>query len=156
MMRHRLVRGAALLAVVAAVATAHAQEVRDPTLPPGEPGTVAGGAAVPAPAAGNTVIVRNGKPYLVVGTRLVGVGHMVGQARLERITETEIWLRENGAVQKLPRFAGIQRRASVATACGVAAPQPVPATAAPSRPAAKRKPQALVAPAALPCEGAQP
>ena len=83
---------------------------RDPTLAPSVP--VAGGAgdqaAAPAPMA---VIVRDGRPYVVAGTRLVAQGQMLGGARVERISETEIWLREGKALRKIPRFAGIQRKA---------------------------------------------
>ena len=93
---------------------------RDPTLAPTE--AAAGSTVLPgAPGAvmqGSNVIVRDGKPHLVVGTRLVAVGQKVGTARLERITETEIWLREGKELTKVPRFAGIQRApARAATAC---------------------------------------
>ena len=77
---------------------------RDPTLPPSVP--VAGGAsdqaAAPAPMA---VIVRDGRPYVVAGTRLVAQGQMLGGARVERISETEIWLREGKALRKIPACA---------------------------------------------------
>ncbi len=59
-----------------------------------------------------SVIVRNGRPYLVVGTRLYAAGEKLGQARIERITETEIWMREGGVRRKVPLFVGIQRRAA--------------------------------------------
>jgi hypothetical protein len=87
----------------------------------------------PAAAPSYSVIVQNGQPFWVVGTRLYAVGQRVGQVKLERITETEIWLRENGQVRKVPRFAGIQRRVTQAT----------PACTALSS-------------AAAPCKGAQP
>jgi hypothetical protein len=58
-----------------------------------------------------TVIVRNGRPFVVVGTRLYAQGQKLGQARIERISETEIWLREGGVLHKLSQFPGIQRRA---------------------------------------------
>jgi hypothetical protein len=58
------------------------------------------------------VLVRQGVPYLVVGTRLYARGQKVGQARIERITETEVWLREAGLVRKIQVFGGIQRQAS--------------------------------------------
>lgn len=103
----------------ASFVTAGAQSLRDPTLPPAEAG-VAG-----APAAASTfsfdssataVIVRNGRSYLAVGTRLYAPGEKLGQARIERITETEVWLRERGVLRKVPLFAGIERRAAAAPA----------------------------------------
>ncbi len=52
----------------------------------------------------------NGKPHLVVGTRLLGVGQMLGQERIERISETELWLREGQQTRKLALFQGVERR----------------------------------------------
>ncbi len=142
----------ALLTLVLACTPLWAQEQRDPTLPPGATASAGAGAdasSSPLGASGANVIVRDGKPYLVVGTRLVAVGQRVGSAKLERITETEIWLRDGGSLQKLPRFAGIRRSATVATACGTRQPGKVGKKAAP-------KPPASAASAATPCEGAQP
>ncbi len=91
-----------------------AQSQRDPTLAPvsaAAPGEVRGPAS-----AGNamSVIVRDGRPYLVVGTRLVAQGGKLGNAVIEHIGETEIWLREAGQLRKVARFSGVQRNASAA------------------------------------------
>ena len=56
-----------------------------------------------------TVIVRDGRPYLVVGTRLLAQGQKLGEARIERIGETEIWLREGGVLRKIQRYPGVRR-----------------------------------------------
>jgi hypothetical protein len=98
---------------VAASSLAQAQPTRDPTEPPAAaamPGTAAATSALAGDKGGAAVVVRDGKPYLVVGTRLYAQGQKLGQARIERISETEVWLREGGVIRKLPRFAGIQRR----------------------------------------------
>ena len=90
-----------------------AQSLRDPTLPPTDGGSAhssLGGASLGVVPSAMTVIVRNGHPYLVVATRLYAQGQKLGQARIERITETEIWFREGGVLRKVPQFAGIQRR----------------------------------------------
>lgn len=90
-----------------------AQGMRDPTIPPT--------AALPAPPASSalgtaetlsslSVIVRDGKSFVVVGTRLYAQGQMLGQARIERITETEIWLREGKQLRKVQLFSGVTRR----------------------------------------------
>ena len=94
---------------------ANAQVLRDPTVPPAEAGfasAVAGAGGKPLSAVPDTmtVIVRDGRPYLVVGTRLYAQGEKLGQVRIERISETEIWLREGGVLRKVPQFQGIQRR----------------------------------------------
>lgn len=90
-----------------------AQSLRDPTLPPAEAGLAdpaLGGKSSGVEPGAMTVIVRNGHPYLVVGTRLYAQGQKLGQARIERISEAEIWLREGGVLRKVSRFPGIQRR----------------------------------------------
>lgn len=94
---------------------AQAQALRDPTQPPvtetsAAPGTVS--AAPSVQPGGMAIVVRQGVPYLVVGTRLYARGQKVGQARIERISETEVWLREAGMVRKVQVFGGIQRQAS--------------------------------------------
>ncbi|MFZ3218487.1 MAG: hypothetical protein WA174_00555, partial [Rhodoferax sp.] len=98
--------GSAVLALLLCLPLA-AQELRDPTLAPPEAGAAAGGTAPASPLGeeGMTVVVRNGKPFLAVGTRLYAPGQKVGPLRIERITETEVWLREGGVLRKVPRFA---------------------------------------------------
>ena len=91
-----------------------AQSLRDPTQPP-VAGT-GGGAAPARPGATNlSVIVIDGKRHVATGTRLYAEGQMLGRARIERITETEIWLREGQALRKVPLYAGVQRRSVPAT-----------------------------------------
>lgn len=96
---------------------ASAQTLRDPTQPPpivaanglneaGQPAAVQSGSVA--------VLVRQGVPHLVVGTRLYAKGQKVGLARIERITETEVWLRQDGVLRKIQVFGGIERRASEA------------------------------------------
>jgi hypothetical protein len=120
-----------------------AQEGRDPTIAPGET------AAVQAPAVGvegMTVLVRDGKPYLVVGTRLYAVGDKVGAMRVDRISESEVWLHDGRALLKVPRFAGIERSTVVAKpGCAHATGEPRPANR-------KSNPHTVAAP----CEDTQP
>ncbi len=106
------IRTAIAMLLVAFLQPVVAQEQRDPTAAPVEANSAAAGVAADtnaAPAQGSSVIVRDGTPYLVVGTRLVAVGQRVGNRTLERITETEVWLREGRSLQKLPRFEGVVR-----------------------------------------------
>ncbi|MDT8990212.1 hypothetical protein RQP54_04980 [Curvibacter sp. APW13] len=105
--------------------------LRDPTVAPaaaGLDGAAADGATMQtSPVGTGNVVVRGGKPYLVVGSRLVAPGQTVDNYKLERITETEIWLRDASGLTKQPRFAGVQR--SVASArCGTTAPTKSPST----------------------------
>lgn len=144
----RLLAGAAMVWLACQVS---AQELRDPTLAPSEASTLPDEPGKVAPAPATAVVVQGGKPYLVVGTRLVAVGQKVGNARLERITETEIWLREGKQITKQSRFSGIQR--SVAKPLGPCK-TPVAKSGTRTKPSSATAKQA-VTPAA-PCEGVQP
>lgn len=119
----------AVVALCAAHGSAEAQAQRDPTVPP-----AAAGLPVDRPVAargmdqlekgGYSIIVRDGKPFLVVGTRLYARGEKLGAAVIERISETEVWLRDGRELRKVSQFAGIQRRggSASATECAASAP----------------------------------
>ncbi len=122
----------------------HAQALRDPTQPP--PGAmpttgVASQLDEPLADEGVAVVVREGKPFLVSGTRLYGVGQKLGAYRIERITETEVWLRNGSELRKQPRFVGITRKES----------KPMPECTLAATSGKTTKP-----PKAAPCAGAQP
>lgn len=118
------------LCVGLAVWPAGAQALRDPTQAPPEarPAVAASGAAAPSAARAASdavsVIIRDGQPHVASGTRLYRQGDTLGQAKIERITETEIWLREGSAVRKVPRFTGIERRVALPDCPPVPAPAP--------------------------------
>jgi hypothetical protein len=88
---------------------AMAQDGRDPTVAPTETSTTPA-LASPVVAEGMTVVMRDDKAYLVVGTRLYLPGDKVGTFSVERITETQVWLRDATKLIKVPRFAGIERK----------------------------------------------
>lgn len=127
----RVVSGALALMLVGPVS---AQPQRDPTQPP--PSVVQPESAAMATPSLDTrslaVVVRGGVSHLVVGTRLYAVGQQVGAAKIERISETEVWLRESGTLTKHSLFAGIDRHPTTTPpkqhkAAGVAKPaQPKP------------------------------
>jgi hypothetical protein len=143
-----------------------AQDMRDPTVAPGTQATTPGLAT--AGSEGMTVLVRDGKPYLVVGTRLYAVGDKVGMMRVDRITESEVWLHDGRTLIKAPRFAGIERTAVVAKpACAPTAPVAAALSdAAPTsrkagqqqkhRASAVPPPEPSPSPALAPCEDTQP
>ena len=138
-----------LMAVCAGVLPAAAQGLRDPTLPSWASGS--GGGAAPARGLQGplSVLVVDGKHYLVVGTRLYAQGQQLGAARIERITETEVWLREGHNLRKISNFVGIQRRgvttSAEAPACGASA----------ARPATEPQSSSLLEPVAD-CDSAKP
>ena len=93
---------------------AWAQGSRDPTAPPPEAGldsTAPDRNRPKVEPAAMTIIVRDGRPFLALGTRLYAQGDKVGEARIELISETEVWLREGGVLRKLQQFPGVQRSA---------------------------------------------
>lgn len=108
MMRYKLLCG--LLCASCTSTLANAQEGRDPTIPPAAAHATADLATPASEIEGMTVRVRDGKTYLMVGSRWYGVGDRVGQMRIDRITETEVWLHDGRALLKVPRFAGIDKR----------------------------------------------
>jgi hypothetical protein len=112
--------GVALLLALSALS---AQTLRDPTVAPPDAGLSGSptGEKTPAIATGAlSILVRDGKAFLLVGTRLYAQGQALGSARIERISETEVWLREDGALRRLPQFSGITRHAAM-PACAASA-----------------------------------
>ena len=107
-----------LAAVLLSVSTAaKAQALRDPTVAPTAAGLSSAGEVQhdeTLKSGSISVMTRDGVHYLMHGTRLYAKGQRMGSARIERITETEVWLREDGQLQKIPVFVGVQRHAAVA------------------------------------------
>lgn len=100
------------LLIIFLTGQANAQGLRDPTLPPAEAGldsNAPAGKELAVQPGSMTIIVRDGRPYLAVGTRLYAQGEKIGQTRVERITETEVWLREGAVLRKVSQFQGIER-----------------------------------------------
>jgi hypothetical protein len=97
-----------------AASSTAAEQARDPTLPPPvatvDPVEAKAKPALPITSQTMSVMVRDGKPMLVVGTRLYQQGQQIGVFKIERISETEVWLRNGKQVHKIARFAGIERR----------------------------------------------
>jgi hypothetical protein len=94
--------------------TAAAQSLRDPTLPPFGFGSGSSDArAIPSLRtirAPLSVIAVDGRFHLVVASRLYAEGEKLGDARIERITETEVWVRQGRELHKISNFVGVQRR----------------------------------------------
>lgn len=106
---------------------AAAQEgLRDPTLTP----TAARPAAAPASGAEPTgsssqpqhIMVLNGRPYLIVAGRRLGVGDTWGEARIERIADGAFWLKEGGVSRRVSLYPGIDKRPAAADGAASKAP----------------------------------
>ena len=107
--------------LLAVALPAHADESRDPTvLPPAlrsamaaaSAASAASGASAPE-APGSTirhVVFAGGRAYVVQRGRRYGIGEQLDGARIERITEQAVWLREAGQVRREPLYSGVEKR----------------------------------------------
>ncbi len=110
------IRGALTAAIFWLAAGANpstqAQALRDPTV---APAGVAGAAHPGASAAGRSdgkplsVMVVDGRAFVVSGSRLYAQGGKLGSATIERISETQIWLRDGKELRKVNLYSGVQR-----------------------------------------------
>jgi hypothetical protein len=163
--RYLALAGCALTLLLNTQQIAAQEASRDPTVAPTETGATT---ASPAGVEGMTVLIRDEKPYLVVASRLYAPGDKVGNLRVERISEKEVWFHDGSALIKVPRFAGIERKSIVAKPlCAAPVDRPhVKTTYKPpkgkvtvSKTKAKRSSPAsapTLQPAVAPCEDAQP
>ena len=84
---------------------------RDPTQPP---------VAYAAPAAAlrepidmlraEHLVSVNGVRFLIWNSRRYAVGDTLAGARIERISETEVWLKNAAGIRKLAIFTGVEKR----------------------------------------------
>jgi hypothetical protein len=135
---HQPARCVAVLAWLV-LETAHAVEpdrpVRDPMVAPialQAPSAASavpnGSAAASAPRAErgpnvpHHIVVIDGHRYVVDAGRRRGVGDLFGNARIERIEDSAIWVREAGVLQRLPMFGAAVRRAAAPEGSSPAAP----------------------------------
>jgi hypothetical protein len=84
---------------------------RDPTQPPAQ--YVARPAPVASPAESfhpESVIAVDGRKYILWHGRRYAAGDTVQGARIERIEETEVWVRTADGLRKLPLFAGVEKK----------------------------------------------
>lgn len=107
-----LMIAAGVCCAVAATAAISATftSLRDPTQPP---------AAVAAPGSVRNpldafrpqhLVIVGGERYLVWNGRRYRAGESISGGQIERITETEVWLRGSDGLRKLPLFSGIEKR----------------------------------------------
>jgi hypothetical protein len=117
----------AIILVAFAFSIAHpgvwAQGGRDPTVSP-LPAPLstsamaeanASAANEPLRSGGFTIIVRDGQPRVMVGARTYAKGQMLGDAQIERISETEVWLRKGRDLRVVRAFPEVDRRPVPAT-----------------------------------------
>ncbi|MGM9480419.1 hypothetical protein ACS5PN_04410 [Roseateles sp. NT4] len=107
------------LLLAAALAQAADDAARDPTAMPAalrsaiaaaQAASAASGVEAPAEVAIRQVMVSGGRAYVVVRGRRYGVGEQFEGARIERITEQAVWLREAGQLRREPLYGGVEKR----------------------------------------------
>lgn len=109
-----------LLVILAGLApAAQAQEAgRDPTALPlalraslaaAQAASAASGPETGAPAI-RQVVFADGKAYVVQRGRRFGIGERLDGARIERITEQAVWLRESGQLRREPLYGGVEKQ----------------------------------------------
>jgi len=121
---------ALLLAALSSLAQAQ-DASRDPTaLPATLRNAIAAAEASSSPASGaepardgiRQVVFTNGRGYVVQRGRRFAVGELLDGARIERITEQAVWLREAGQLRREPLYGGVEKRAPAP----IASPKPAP------------------------------
>lgn len=109
----------ALLLLLLAMSPALAADdpARDPTTwPPALRSAMAASAsaaasgAEPGDNAIRQVVFAGGRAYVVQRGRRYGIGEQIDGARIERITEQAVWLREAGQVRREPLYGGVEKR----------------------------------------------
>ncbi len=105
-----LITAGLLLAGTAAAS----DSARDPMQPPpaqrpaAAPGS--GNLADAAPVVARHLMVIDGVRYVIADGRRLGVGDLLGGARIERIDDSAIVVRHGRQLQRLPLFAGVVKR----------------------------------------------
>ncbi|MDR7267506.1 hypothetical protein J2X20_000135 [Pelomonas saccharophila] len=110
---------AAFILLLCATAQAADEPGRDPTAwPPALRSAMAAASAASAASgveavtdnAIRQVVFAGGRAYVVQRGRRYGVGEQLEGARIERITEQAVWLREAGQLRREPLYAGVEKR----------------------------------------------
>lgn len=108
----RMQLAASALAMLAAAAAAEPGTLRDPTRPPPGWGAQPGPQREPLDAfRAQHLVIVDGQPYLMWQGRRYGVGERIGDARIERIEETQVWLATPTGTRRVPLFTGIEKHA---------------------------------------------
>ena len=118
---HSAAKACLVLAFAGGGAAAIAQDsassaLRDPMSPPPAATTAAaadgrnGGAATPAAVQVRQLLVVNGQRYVIDNGRRRAVGDLLGSARIERIDDSAVLLRQGAVQWRVPLFAGVTKR----------------------------------------------
>lgn len=119
-----------LFLLLATLGTAQAQELRDPTSWPvgvqAPTSNRASGTGPEAEASGpkiQQIVIADGRPYVIYGGRRYGVGAQFGDAKIMRIEDQAVWLRDASGTRRESLYPGIEKRASAAATPAASAPK---------------------------------
>lgn len=103
---------AVAIATAALPATAQNKPgLRDPMVPPlaiSRPAAASEAEAAPEPPpTPQQLLTVDGRRYVVDGRRRLGVGDALGGTRIERITDSAVWVRDGNTVTRLPFYGGV-------------------------------------------------
>src|SRR5450759_1304523 len=110
--RKMAIQGGFLLLVYAATPVSFAENFLDPTRPPASLGLAQEGTVSP-PAAGpvlQSVLISPGRMVAIISGKTVRLGEKFGEARVVKITESEVVLRSGTDSQTLKLFPRIEKR----------------------------------------------
>ncbi|MEW6687739.1 MAG: MSHA biogenesis protein MshK [Pseudomonadota bacterium] len=101
----------AAAAATLAMASARAQALTDPTRPPqaiapGDAPQEAGGTQL------QSVLISPRRRLAIINGAMVSLGDTVGEAKVVKITETEVVLRKDGETEVLKLFPGVDKQAA--------------------------------------------
>jgi MSHA biogenesis protein MshK len=99
-----------LVAAWVAVPEARAQSLADPTRPPAA-GAEQEGEAAPAGKQLQSVLFSRGRKLAVIDGTMVPLGGEYGDARVVKITETEVVLKQGEETETLKLFPGVDKQA---------------------------------------------
>ena len=106
MLRNILIAAACLVAPAAL-----AQGLADPTRPPSASAQGGPDDALPAGRQLQSVLLSGGRKIAVIDGNMVALGGMLGDARVVRITETEVVLKTGEETETLKLFPGVDKQA---------------------------------------------
>lgn len=106
----------ALVVTLGSIAVAHAQTMIDPMRPPTAAGPTASARELPAAQVVQTIIIGPTQRYAVIDGRTLAQGDRLGAALIERITETEVTLRQpDGKASILGLLPQVHKKATGVT-----------------------------------------
>ena len=108
---NRAIQAAALAAALGvAAAGVHAQGLSDPTRPPGANAMQGSAEELPAGRQLQSVLLSGGRRLAIIDGAVVALGGKVGEARVVKISETEVVLKTGEETETLKLFPSVDKQ----------------------------------------------